>query len=110
MLSGQKKVLDLRCCKFVVVPNSKVCWGQGALGLGANFGNVFCLGDNMHGPICLGGIVRNARNMPIFLVDFKFLNSSASAKIQTSGTGWNLEHWWRCILDGGRLSAKNPHP
>jgi hypothetical protein len=57
----------------------------------------------MHGPACLRGIVRNTSNMPEFLVYFEFLDSSDTAKIQTSGRGWeNLEHRQRGLLDDGR--------
>ena len=38
---------------------AKVCWGMGALGVGDDFGNAFFLGDSLHSPTCLGGIVRN---------------------------------------------------
>jgi hypothetical protein len=92
MSSRKKKHFDFRCCEFVIVPNSKVCQGKGVFGIGDDFGSAFLLGDNMHGPTCIGGIVRNASNMPEFLFDFGFLNSSDSAKIQTSRKGWNLEH------------------
>ena len=103
MSSGpKKKLLDLRCCKFVIVPNSKVCRCRGPLGVGDDFGSAFFLGDIMHGPTCIGGIVRNASNMLEFLVDFGFLNNSDSAKIQTSRRGWNLEHKRRRLLNDGR--------
>ena len=64
MSPGQKKLLDLRCCKLVIVPNSNVCRGRGVLRVGDDFGSAFLFGDNMHGPTCLGGIVSNASNMP----------------------------------------------
>jgi hypothetical protein len=103
MSSGQKKILDLRCCEFIIVPNSKVCRGIGALGVGDNFGSAFLLRDSMHGPACLRGIVRNTSNMLEFLVNFRFLDSSDTAKIQTSGRGWeNLEHKRRGFLDDSR--------
>jgi hypothetical protein len=38
-----------------------------------------------------------------FLVYFRFLDSSDTAKIQTRGRGWeNLEHRKRGLLDDGR--------
>jgi hypothetical protein len=41
--------------------------------------------------------------MPEFLVDFRFLDSSDTAKIQTRGRGWeNLEYKRRRLLDAGR--------
>jgi hypothetical protein len=64
MSSEQKKLLDFRCCKFVVFPNSKVCRCRDVLGVGDKFGSAFLLGDNMHGPTYFGAIVKNASNMP----------------------------------------------
>jgi hypothetical protein len=67
---------------------------QGALGIGNNFGCAFFLCDSIHGPTCLGRIVRNASNMPEFLVYFGFLYSSDTTEIQTSRmVWWNLEHY-----------------
>jgi hypothetical protein len=41
--------------------------------------------------------------MPEFLVDFRFLDSTDTAKIQTRGREWgNLEHRRRGLLDDGR--------
>ena len=71
--TARKKLLDFRCCKFVIVPNSKVCRCKGAFGVGDDFGSAFLLGDRMHGLTCLGGILRNANNMPDLLVHFGFL-------------------------------------
>ena len=64
-----------------LVPNSKVCHGRGALGVGDDFGSAFFLDENIHGPTSLGGIVRNANNMSDLLVDFGFMTNSDSAKI-----------------------------
>jgi hypothetical protein len=103
VVGAKKELLDLRCCEFVIVPNSKVCWGRGALGVGDDFGSAFLLRNSIHGPACLRWIVRNTSNMPEFLVDFRFLDSSDTAKIQTRGRGWgNLEHRRRGLLDDGR--------
>ena len=54
MSSGEKELLDFRCCEFVIVPNSKVCQGRGAFAVKDNFGSAFLFGDHMHGPTCLG--------------------------------------------------------
>ena len=67
---AKEEFLNFRCCEFVIVPNSKVCQGQDALAIGGDFGNTFLLGDHMHSPTCLGGIIRNASNMPKYLVHF----------------------------------------
>jgi hypothetical protein len=53
MSSGKKKLLDLRCFEFVIVPNSKVSRCRGALGVGNDFDSAFLLGDSMHGPTCI---------------------------------------------------------
>jgi hypothetical protein len=42
MSCWQKKLLRVRCCEFVIVPNSKVCQGRGALGVEDDFGSAFC--------------------------------------------------------------------
>jgi hypothetical protein len=103
MSSGQKNLLYFRCCKFVIVPNSNVCRCRGALGVGKNFGSAFILGDNMHGPTRLGGIVRNASNMLELLVHFGFLYSSDTTEIQTIKRGWwNLDHGQGGLLYNGR--------
>jgi hypothetical protein len=102
VVGAKKKLLDLRCCEFVVVPNSKVYRCRGALGVGDKFGSAFLLGDSMHGPTFLRGIVRNTSNMPELLLHFRFLDSRDTAKIQSSGRGWgNLEHRRRGLLDDG---------
>jgi hypothetical protein len=61
---------------------------MGALGVGDDFGSAFLLGDNMHGPTCFGGIVKNVSNMLELLVHFGFLYNSEMAKIQTKRRGW----------------------
>jgi hypothetical protein len=69
--SGKKKKLsNFRGCEFVIVPNSKVCRGRGVFAIGDDFGSIFLLGDRMYIPTCLGGIIKNARNMTKFLVHF----------------------------------------
>jgi hypothetical protein len=104
MSSGQtKKLLDLRCCKLVLVPNSKVSLCRDALGVGDDFGSAFFLCDNMHGLTCFGRIVRDASNMPEFFVHFGFLYSSDTTKIQTNRRGWcNLKHYREGFRDDGR--------
>ena len=69
----KEDLLDFRCYEFVIVPNSKVCQGRDVLDVGDNFGSAFLLGGHMHGPICIGGIIRNTSNMPEVLVHFGFL-------------------------------------
>jgi hypothetical protein len=81
MSSGQKKLLNLRCYEFVIVPNFKVCRCRGPLGVGDDFGSAFFLCDNIYGQPCLGGIVRNASNVPELLVDFGILYTSDKTKI-----------------------------
>jgi hypothetical protein len=92
---GAKFFFDFRCCKFVIVPYSKVCWYMGAFGVGDNFGSAFSLGDSMHGPTCLGGFLRNASNMLELLVHFGFLYNNDTRKSRpikrgggTSNTIW----------------------
>jgi hypothetical protein len=103
MLLGQKKLLDLRCCEFVLVSNSKVCRCKGAIGVEDDFGSAFILCDSMHRPTCFGGIIRNASNMPKFLVHVAFLYIIDTTEIYTSGREWwNLEHCRGGLLDDGR--------
>ena len=102
VIRAKIELLDFGCCEFVIVQNSKVCRGRDGLGVEDDFGSAFLFGDSMHGPTCLGGIVRNASNMPELLVDFGFMNSNDPAKIQTNRRGWNLDHGRRGLLDDGR--------
>jgi hypothetical protein len=53
-MSLGKKLLDLRCCKFVIVPNSKVCRCRGALEVGDDLGSASLLSDSMYCPTGLG--------------------------------------------------------
>jgi hypothetical protein len=103
MSLGQKKPLDFRCFKFVIIPNSKVYWCKNALGVGDNFGSAFFLCNSMHCPTSVGKIVRNAPNMLELLLHFGFLYSSDTAKIQTSRREWcNLDHGRGGPFDDGR--------
>jgi hypothetical protein len=57
----------------------------------------------MHGLTCLGGIIRNASNMPEFFVHFGILYNNDTIENQTSMKGWwNLEHCRRELLDDGK--------
>ena len=51
-----------------MVPNSNVCRDRGTFADGDDVGSVFFLDDRMHGPTCLGRIIRIASNMPMFFV------------------------------------------
>ena len=69
IVQALKELLNFRCCEFVIVPNSKICQGGGALRVGDDFGSAFILGDCMHGPACLGGIIRDVSNILEFFVE-----------------------------------------
>ena len=84
VVRAQEKLPSFRCCEFVIILNSKVCWDKGALAIGDNFGSVFLLGDCMHGPTCLGGIMKNASNMPELLVHYELLYSNYTKKFKTN--------------------------
>jgi hypothetical protein len=61
---------------------------QGCSWIGDNFGSAFLLGDNIHGPTFIGGIINNTSNMLEFFIYLGFLYSSDIAKIQTNKMGW----------------------
>jgi hypothetical protein len=43
---------------------------MGVLAIGYDFGSALFLINRTHGPTCLGGIIRNAGNMPEFVLHF----------------------------------------